>query len=61
MTKKDLYKLSVKISGQVLRDYFGASETNFKDMEANAGRKLARKNAYEALAPLLLDKEPAKE
>lgn len=54
MTRKELYYLSVKLSGQVLRDFFEASSISFTDMESNASRKKARKNLYEALAPLLV-------
>ena len=59
MTKKQLYQLSVQLSGGVLRDFFGviAKENGFKDMEANARRKLARKNLYTVLSQLLLDEE----
>ncbi len=57
MTRKELYHLSVQLSGQVLRDFFLAGDNAFADMEANPNRKLIRKHLYEALAPLLLDKE----
>lgn len=55
MTKKDLYHLSVKLSAGVLRDFFDTGPTGFANMEQNNRRKKARKNIYEALAPLLLD------
>jgi len=57
MTKKELYKLSVKISGETLSKFFGAPLTNFTDMESNIGRKMARKLVYDTLAPLLLTEE----
>jgi hypothetical protein len=58
MTKKELYKLSVKVSGGTLQKYFGAPSQNFANMESEPGRKAARKHVYELLAPLLLDPEP---
>ena len=59
MTKKELYALSVNLSSKVLKSFFQA-ETGFKDMEGNPPRKAARKAVYEALAPILLDKEQSK-
>jgi len=57
MTKKELYMLSVKLSGGALRKFFGAPDEGFKDMESNHGRKAARKYVYDTLAPLLLTEE----
>jgi hypothetical protein len=57
MTKKELYKLSVAISGNVLRDYFDAPSTNFSDMESTKARKKARAGVYSLLSLLLLDQE----
>lgn len=59
MTKKELYKLSVQISGGALRKFFGAPDTNFTDMESTPNRKAARRHVYEVLAPILLDYEQA--
>lgn len=53
MTKKELYHLSCEISRGVLNAYYGTTDS-FKDMEAEVGRKAARKLVYEALAPRLL-------
>ncbi len=57
MTKKELYFLSVQLSGKVLRNYFGAPDSSFEDMESTPDRKKARKCLFDALAPMLLDKE----
>jgi hypothetical protein len=56
MKKKELYQLSVKLSGAALREFFGAPSTSFTDMETG-DRKKARQKVYALLAPLLLDKE----
>jgi len=57
MTKKELYKLSVKLSGGVLGKFFNAPANNFDNMELNEGRKISRKFVYETLAPLLLTED----
>lgn len=54
MTKKELYLLSVSLSGGVLKKYFNAPDQGFKDMESNQPRKAARKHVYDVLASLLL-------
>jgi len=53
MTKKELYKLSVTISGKALAGFFGAPASNFENMEMNSGRKLARKKVYEELIKVI--------
>ena len=58
MTKKDLYRLSVRLSSGVLVQFFNAPASNFDDMEATRERKAARKLVYETLVPLLLDPDP---
>jgi hypothetical protein len=54
MTTKELYMLSVKLSGGVCRKFFRAPDGSFHEMESTADRKAARKYVYELLAPLLL-------
>jgi hypothetical protein len=60
MTKKELYRLSVKLSQTALQGYFGAPETNFTDMECNPSRKRARQNVYNALIVLFPPEEGKK-
>lgn len=57
MKKKELYALSVELSGGVLRKFFNAPPENFKDMESTNTRKAVRKYVYDMLAPLLLTEE----
>lgn len=59
MTRKELYRLSVEVSGDVLREYFGAPNS-FKDMEATPTYKKIRKKVYDKLAPVLLTGDDAK-
>lgn len=60
LTKKELYKLSIKISSKVLAEFFGAPANSFSNMEADVQRKAARKSVYETLAPLLIAEEEKK-
>lgn len=61
MTKKELYRLSVEVSGAALRHYFDTNVDGFKNMELNIQRQNARKKVYELLAPLLLTEQKSVE